>query len=221
MKINAVIFDMDGVIFDTESLARDSWLSVEQEFGIKVGQDFMIMLLGMSHTGILDVYADYFGDYELGCRIYNWRKTFMAEHIERDGVPIKPGVLEMFAYLKDAGLPMALATSSFRPIYERLFRVTGLENPFRMVVTGDMLKHSKPDPEIYLKAAEGLQVPIGECMVLEDSFNGVLGGAAAGAVTVMVPDMVQPTPEVRAKAYKVCASLLDVIPLLKKINQDK
>jgi HAD superfamily hydrolase (TIGR01509 family) len=194
MKINAVIFDMDGVIFDTEKLAQESWRLVEKEFGVPVGQDFMTMLLGMSHTGILDVYAKYFGDYELGSRIYNWRKVFMNDSIEQNGIPVKSGVLELFAYLKEAGLPMALATSSYRPNYERLFRVTGLENPFRVVVTGDTLAHSKPDPEIFLRAAEGLGVAIHECLVIEDSYNGVNAGSAAGAITVMVPDMVPPTP---------------------------
>ena len=221
MKINAVIFDMDGVIFETEKLAKESWRLVAKEFGVPVGEDFMTMLLGMSHTGILDVYAKYFGDYELGCRIYDWRKAFMNNTIEQNGVPVKQGVLELFAYLKEAGLPMALATSSYRPNYERLFRVTGLENPFSTVVTGDMLEHSKPDPEIFLRAAQGMNVPIQECMIIEDSFNGIIGGSAAGAVTVMVPDMVQPTPEVRAKAFAVCDSLLDVIPLIKEINQKK
>jgi HAD superfamily hydrolase (TIGR01509 family) len=219
MKINAVIFDMDGVIFDTEHLAHESWISVEKEFGIQVGQDFMTMLLGMSHTGILDVYAKYFGDYELGSRIYNWRKTFMTDSIERNGVPVKKGVQELFAYLKEAGLPMALATSSYRPNYERLFRVTGLEDPFSVVITGDTLEHSKPDPEIFLRAAQGLNVPINECLIIEDSYNGVIAGSAAGAITVMVPDMVQPMPEVREKAYTVCESLLDVIPLIKEIDQ--
>lgn len=220
MKINGVIFDMDGVIFDTEKLAEESWRTVEKEFGVPVGEDFMTMLLGMSHTGILDVYAKYFGDYELGSRIYNWRKVFMKERIEQNGVPVKQGVRELFAYLKEAGLPMALATSSYRPNYERLFRVTGLEDPFSVVITGDTLEHSKPDPEIFLRAARGLNVPIGECLIIEDSFNGVIAGSAAGALTVMVPDMVQPTPDVRAKAYAVCGSLLDIIPLIKKINQE-
>ena len=220
MKINAVIFDMDGVIFDTEKLAQESWRTVEKEFGVPVGEDFMTMLLGMSHTGILDVYAKYFGDYELGSRIYNWRKVFMTDSIEKNGVPVKPGVRELFAYLKEAGLPIALATSSYRPNVERLFRVTGLENPFSVVVTGDTLEHGKPDPEIFLRAAKGLNVPINECLIIEDSFNGVIAGSAAGAITVMVPDMVQPTPEVRAKAYAICGSLLEIIPLIKKINQE-
>ena len=220
MKINAVIFDMDGVIFDTEKLAQESWRTVEKEFGVPVGEDFMTMLLGMSHTGILDVYAKYFGDYELGSRIYNWRKVFMTDNIEKNGVPVKPGVRELFAYLNEAGLPMALATSSYRPNVERLFRVTGLENPFSVVVTGDTLEHSKPDPEIFLRAARGMNVPIQECMIIEDSFNGVIAGSAAGAITVMVPDMVQPTPEMRAKAYAVSGSLLEIIPLIKKINQE-
>ena len=219
MKINAVIFDMDGVIFETEKLAQESWRLVAKEFGVPVGDDFMTMLLGMSHTGILDVYAKYFGDYELGSRIYNWRKVFMNDSIEKNGVPVKPGVRELFAYLRETGLPMALATSSYRPNVERLFRVTALENPFSVVITGDTLEHSKPDPEIFLRAAQGLNVPINECLIIEDSYNGIIAGSAAGAVTVMVPDMVQPTPEIRARAFAVCDSLVDIIPLIQEINQ--
>ncbi len=219
MQVKAVIFDMDGVIFDTEKLSFRAWREAERKFDFVASEELLQKLMGASHFGVLDIYADYFGDYETGKMIYDWRHERIDQILEEEGLDLKDGVLEILEYLRGEHIPFALATSNRRANVDHFMQLADLCGVFEVMVTEEDIHNGKPDPEIYLKAADLLNVPIGECMVLEDSFKGVLGGAAAGALTVMVPDMVQPTPELRAKAYAVCASLLEVIPLIKKINQ--
>jgi HAD superfamily hydrolase (TIGR01509 family) len=220
MKVSAVIFDMDGVIFDTERIAAQSWRMAEKEFGIKVDEAFLKSLLGVTCTDARPVFEKYFGNAEVGVRISDWRHQWIQEKYEKDGIPIKKGVREIFRFLKEEGIPKALATSSNRQFTESYFKLAKLELSFDYIITGDLLAHGKPDPEIYLKAAEGLKKDIHSCMVIEDSLVGVQGGIASGAMTVMVPDLIPPTPEITEKAFSVQKSLLDVIELIRKANQN-
>ena len=142
------------------------------------------------------------------------------EEIERLGcVPKKPGLDEILSYLKQNGYKIALGTATRRErTLENLTR-TGILEYFDALVTGDIVSHGKPHPETFLKAAELLGVKPEECMGVEDSFNGINSIHAAGMFTVMIPDTVQPTPEIAAKLDAECETLHDIIPLLQRINQ--
>ena len=120
-------------------------------------------------------------------------------------VPKKKGLDELLAWLKARGLPAAVASSTYRSLVERNLRTAGVEEYFRKVVTGDQVEHGKPAPDIFLLAARQLGLAPGNCLVLEDSFNGVRAGAAAGCVTVMIPDLSQPTPEL----LSLCSGCLE------------
>ncbi|MDK2982395.1 MAG: hypothetical protein PWQ55_2742 [Chloroflexota bacterium] len=219
MQVKAVIFDMDGVIFDTEKLSFRAWREAEQKFNFIASDELLQKLMGASHFGVLDIYAGYFGDYETGKTIYDWRHERIDQIMQEEGLDLKEGVMEILDFLRAERIPFALATSNRRANVDHFMQLADLRDVFQFIVSEEDIRNGKPDPEIYLKAAALLGIPIQECLVVEDSFKGVLGGAAAGALTVMVPDMVQPTPEVRAKAYKVCDSLLDVIPLIEQLNR--
>ncbi len=219
MKVSAVIFDMDGVIFDTERVSSLSWKAAEKEFGISASDEFLESLLGINLQDAYPVFKQYLGDVDLGLRIYEWRRRWLNEHYAREGVPLKAGVREIFAYLQKNGIPGALATSSSRTIVENYFRWSKLECPFDVVMTGDTLANGKPHPEIFLKAAQALKVDIRECLVIEDSIRGVQGGIASGAMTVMVPDLVQPSPELAQSVFAVEESLLAVITLIEKLKR--
>lgn len=219
MKVNAVIFDMDGVIFDTERVANLSWKMAEKEFGVTTSEEFLHSLLGINLQDAYPFFKQYIGDVDLGLRIYEWRRKWLNEYYAKEGVPLKPGVREIFAYLKEAGIPGALATSSTRAMVDNYFRWSQLECPFEVILTGEMLSNGKPHPEIFLKAAQALKKDIHACLVIEDSIKGMQGGIASGAMTVMVPDLVQPTEEIREKAFSIQKSLLDVIALIKKLNR--
>jgi HAD superfamily hydrolase (TIGR01509 family) len=107
-----------------------------------------------------------------------------------------PGTIELLQYFQAQKVPMAVASSSDRAVIEEKLRQSGIISYFDVLIGGDEVTHGKPDPEIFLKAAAALQVPIEDCYVFEDSFNGVRAGAASGALTVMIPDQVPPTEEI-------------------------
>ncbi len=219
MKIKAVVFDMDGLIFDTERISRETWKLAEKEFSFSCSEEFLSRLIGVSHQNIFEIYTDYFGNYDFGKSIYEWRHKKIVQIMETDGIGIKPGVPEIFDYLTTKGIPMALATSSDREKVDFSFRHANLRNPFKIIISGDMIKHSKPHPEIYLQAAKALNTSITECMVLEDSINGVLGANASGAVSVMIPDMIAPTKAIQESVFAIKKSLFDVIALIESINK--
>ena len=123
------------------------------------------------------------------------------------GIPLKPGVLEALEWLRERGFKTAIATSSSMETAEQYLRQTDMEKLFSQVVSGQHLAHGKPAPDIFLLAAEKLSSAPGSCLVVEDSFNGVRAGKAAGMVTVMIPDLLQPDEELRALADAVLDSM--------------
>lgn len=220
MKVKAVIFDMDGVILDTESVSRYAWKMAEKEFGIPITDEFLESLIGINRQDAIPIFKRVLNDQETWERVLEWRHKLIWEKYDRESMPIKPGAREIFAYLREKGIPAALATSSTRAIVDDYLARAGFSGFFDAILTGDTLSNGKPHPEIYWKAAQALGKDIHECMVIEDSIRGVLGGAASGAITVMVPDMVQPDREVREKAFAVEKDLLAVMALIERLNQD-
>ena len=133
-------------------------------------------------------------------------------------MPIKTGLIELLDYLKEHGYRIAVATSTDYEKVMHNFDVTGVQGRFDAVVCGNMIQHSKPAPDIYLRAAELLGVDPSECMALEDSPNGIRSGAAAGMYTVMIPDMIPATAELLEIASNQVDTLLDIMPLLEKLG---
>lgn len=220
MKISAVIFDMDGVIFDTERISRRVWQLAEKEFHIRLDDEFFVQIMGVNHLHVFDIYTKILGDYELGKTIFEWRHGHIKEIIDTEGVTVKKGFNEIISYLNRENIHQALATASYPDRVAYLFEKSGIKNPFRVMITGNMIQHSKPDPEIYLRAAAELGIPITECMIIEDSINGIRGGIASGAMTVMVPDMVSPTEEIIRETFSIENSLLNVIDLIEANNHE-
>lgn len=138
----------------------------------------------------------------------------MADERFAQGVPCKKGLKELLTALDDRGMPRIVASSSPRTMIEMNLQNTGTARYFHDVVSGTEVKHSKPAPDTFLLAAEKLHLDPKDCLVLEDSFNGVRAGRAAGCVTVMVPDMMQPTEEITQLYDRKCEDLLEVRDLL-------
>lgn len=145
----------------------------------------------------------------------------MADERFARGVPCKPGLKELLAYLEEKGLPRIVASSSPRNMIEMNLQTTGVARYFHDVVCGTDVARSKPDPAIFLEAARRLDLDPRACLVLEDSFNGVRAGAAAGAVTVMVPDLAQPTEEIQKLYTRCCKDLLKCWPCSKAASFER
>ena len=212
--IHAAIFDMDGLMFDTERVARDGWIAVGKEDGYTVTVDFLDRVTGVNAVRVGELCHEEFGA-DFAYESFSSRvRDYMFRVFDREGMPCKPGLVELLDALAARRIRTAVASSSSRPIVLDYLRRAGVDDRFDAVICGDMIANSKPAPDIFFKAAEVLKTPPAECLVLEDSYNGVRAGHAAGMATVMIPDLLPPTDELRGLATRIFPSLLDVIPYL-------
>ena len=213
MNNKAVIFDMDGVIFDSERIICDLWLDYSKEIGLQKVDEVIIRCIGISDKATAQVFRDVYGEdfpYETHKKVISTRF-----HARYDGgkLPKKPGIDELLKALKENGFKTALASSTRVEVVKNELRDAGLLDYFDFVIGGDMVNKSKPDPEIFIKAAEGLGIGPKDCYVVEDSFNGIRAANAAKMIPIMVPDLLLPTPEI----LDLCAFKLDSLEEVKKL----
>lgn len=217
--IKAVIFDMDGVLFDTERIAVRSWEKAGCDLGVPGMGNIVPSVLGFSQNASWDTVRKITGDDfpydEFRKRVHDYSFAYF----ERYGVPVKDGVRIALSYLKDNGYQTAVATSTRRVSAMHHFEQTGLAGYFDAFVCGDEVTNGKPAPDIFLIAAKKLGVLPECCMVMEDSPNGLKAASAAGMVPVMVPDLVQPDDELRQLFAYQLASLAQLPQLLKDLQQ--
>ena len=212
--IEAVLFDMDGLMFDTERMYQKAWLQAGRQMGAPMKPEIVDRLRGRNREGCARVCREAFGeDFDFDAMRTACR-ALMARWIEEDGLPVKPGLYELLAELERRGIPAVLATSTTRDSAWSHLQRAKVDRYFLGAVCGDEVSHSKPDPEVFLKAAALAGRDPARCMVLEDSPAGVRAGAAAGCFTVMVPDLTAPDEELRKLADEILPGLRDVIPLL-------
>lgn len=215
-EIKAVIFDQDGLMFDTERISAKVWAKVGPLFGITIKEDFLSRVRGSSVESARPHYMEAFGpdlDYD------GLRKTkveFFHEEIRLHGLPVKKGLKELLIYLKNHSYKVAMATSSDREWSLQNLVSTGVIQYFDEYVCGDMVSRCKPDPELFLTAAKKLGQLPEHCLVLEDSLNGIEAALRGGFEVVMVPDLTWPDEELEKKLLANCCSLLEVIPLLEE-----
>lgn len=209
-KINAVIFDQDGLMFDTERLMAEAWYMVGNEQGFPMNEAYLSSTRGMNHEDAKRRFAECFGTSHDFYAARRRKKELFMEILEARGLPVKPGLRELLVFLKEHGYKTALATASDKAYALRNLKEAQIEPYFDYIISGDMVTHAKPNPEIFLKAAEALGEAPENCMVLEDSLNGVKAGIQGDFFTVMVPDMTQPDEELRSKLSGFCASLFEV-----------
>lgn len=213
--IKAVIFDMDGLMFDTERLWDTLWEPTCRALGLEMPQDLEAFFTGgrgLAGVKLNEHIQKFFPQADPQVIVEKiWE---LAEQRFAQGVPCKPGLAELLETLEEKKLPRIVASSSPRALILKNLETTGMARYFDQVVCGADVRHSKPAPDIFLEAARRLGVDIRDCLVLEDSFNGVRAGHAAGAVTVMVPDIAQPDEEIRALYNRCCKDLFEVRQLL-------
>ncbi len=211
--VKGVIFDMDGLMFDSERVWGTLWGPALAKFGRTVPEGLPGAACGTTGDATIAAIRRFCGDDVDAQGVFREFYRIAAERFAQ-GAPKKPGLDELLAYLGERGVPLALASSSPRGIIDANLGAAGVAGCFAHIVSGSEVAHSKPAPDIFLEAARRLGTQPAQTLVLEDSFAGVRAGAAGGFVTVMVPDQHQPTDEVRALANRVCASLHEVRALL-------
>lgn len=219
--LKAVIFDMDGVLIDTEKYLVKYWCIAAREagFDMKPEHGMLIRSLAGKYAGPLlqEIFGEEF-DYS---KIRARRKELMAAHIREHGVEIKPGAQEILAYLKEKGILTAVATATDEQRAERYLTEIGIRKYFDRVICATMVENGKPEPDVYLYAAGEIGCQPKDCIAVEDSPNGVKSAVSAGIPTIMVPDLTQPDQEIAKIIYKKADSLMDLIPLIKSELEKK
>jgi len=209
LMADAVVFDADGTLFDTETLMHKIWVEVGQELNFTRPSQEYLDFVGLNRTALLALMAERYGDDFDGYGYLIRCVDRLAQHIDREGVPLRPGAREILEFLHERGIPAALATSTQRIRTDRRLELSGLAPYFQATITGDEVSKGKPDPEMYLTACQKLGVSPHRAIAVEDSRNGILSAHAAGMMPVMIPDMIPPTPELEALLFQKFNSLLD------------
>ncbi len=212
--IKAVVFDMDGLMFDTERLVRIAWDHAGRQMGYDIPSDLFSLTAGMDIPNTRRIFVQRLGgDFDFfACR--KLRVDYMMQYILDHGLPVKRGLYELLDFLKGNGYDMAIASSTEADKVEFNLAKAGVSHYFSHLVCGGMVPRGKPAPDIYLKAVELLGLEPGECIALEDAPAGILSAYRAGLRPVMVPDLVEPDEATDRILYAKVSSLSDVVGLL-------
>lgn len=209
------IFDMDGLLFDTERLFCESWTAMAEQFGQVPRPEFPAAVAGTSGEGMREVIRRYYPAVDA----YAFQRGCIARtaDILRAGLPEKPGMREILTFFQENGAKIAVASSSGPEMIRDNLRRAGIASYFDAVVSGSEAAHSKPAPDIFLLAARRLELAPEECYVFEDGINGARAGIAAGCATIMIPDLFPPTQDLRAGCAGIFPSLLAAKQALSQI----
>ena len=205
--IKAVIFDMDGLMIDSERVTFEGYQHILSKMGKTITEDFYITLLGKPIKGIFQRFYDVYGnDFPIESVITDVHQ-YMAERFETEGVPLKTGLVELLKYCREKGYRTIVATSSNRNRVDKILKSADIEQYFDDSICGDEVTKGKPDPEVFLKSCMKLGVNTDEAVVLEDSEAGIQASYAAGIKVICVPDMKQPEPEYAQKTFMIVTDL--------------
>lgn len=216
-KLELIIFDMDGLMFDTEKISFISWKKAAQNYGYEIDEEVFKKTIGSNLTRTMEIYLAHFGDMFPIDAIRDERFKMAESLINQNGVPVKRGLYELLDYLKVTDIKMAVATSTSRQRAITLLKMAGIDRCFDYVLCGDEIEHCKPHPEIFLKVSERLGCLPERCMVLEDSEAGILAAYRAGMLPIMIPDMKEPEEEVMKLIYKQLDNLNEVKTVIEEI----
>lgn len=213
-KWNTIIFDMDGTLFDTEQIAKLAWFEYGKLKNLPVTDEFYLSLIGRSKQSAQVMFDKYMPSHFDVDDAYHYTHEFMKEYKEKYGPKPKTDLKRLLNLLKDKGYKIALCSSSGEVTIEMNLNYVGIKEYFDVIVNGSMVSNGKPAPDIYLLTAEKLGVKPNECLVIEDSKNGILSGHKAGMDVIMVVDMIEPDDELKSICLEVYNQLDDILNIV-------
>ena len=218
--IKSVLFDLEGTITDTEWINREGYIYAAEQIALKgdIRED-LVYVTGRNHSDIGIYFKKKYGEDFPYDAYMEHRRGYISSVIAKQGVPLKPGVPQVFDALRAMGCRVALVSSTNPVRVGDFLSRAGLTDQFDVIVTGERVSHSKPAPDIYLLGAREVGCTPDECVVVEDSENGVLSGVRAGMRTVMVPDLQPCTDELRAMLWGCVESLSGLPELIRNENE--
>lgn len=217
--VSGIIFDMDGILIDSERQSNEGWLWAAGQLGV----DMPMWLIDSFKGALAELCCKFFDDYYKGVIDYWEAKELRTKYVykirETEGIPVKKGVKDIFEYIRNNGLKCAVATSTRRESAEKTLHEIGVWDYLDAVVYGDEVEHGKPEPDIFLRAAKAIGVNPSEAVVVEDSINGIKAGYAADMRVVHIPDTIAIDDDIRKLTYMVCADLNGLIDVVESINK--
>ncbi|WP_407427566.1 HAD family hydrolase [Treponema sp.] len=215
-KIKAVLFDMDGVLLDTESLCKICWRRAAEEYNLSNIDEIFMNCVGRSRADTTRLLQNYLPDENTASSFRERAGELFDVVWHEEGLKKMPFVSECLESLKKAGFRLAVASSTWQVKVHPQLKEAGIFDYFETITTGDMVTHSKPDPEIYLKAVQSLNLSPEECVSIEDSPNGVRSSFSAGVKCIMVPDLIPADSEMKEKTWQILKNLKEVKEFLCK-----
>ncbi len=212
----AVLFDMDGLIFDTEGAYKQCWQQAASVQGLEIDDDFYATFIGVKDSECERMLCEYFENSVFDLNQFCRTRDELYTAVKQQGVALKPGFDQLFSYLIENNIKLALVTSSLASMVKHHFAPYDYLSHFDAIITADDVSKGKPDPDCYNKAIATLAVTAAQCAVFEDSNNGMLAGLAAGCDCFLVPDLAPPSPEVKARATATFNSLDQAIAYFKQ-----
>jgi HAD superfamily hydrolase (TIGR01509 family) len=216
-SIHAVIFDMDGLMLDTETLAREAWFQTMREFGYPLTDAIYLQVLGTTGARTRRIFQEAFGEDIPVEAMYACKQRYLDEAIDAGRVAVKPGLVALLDQLDSWRVPKAVGSSTARALVLKKLGAAGLVERFDVIVGGDEVAHGKPAPDVFLEAARRLGIAPAGCLVLEDSDNGVRAAHAAGMRVIMVPDLKLPDDNTIPLTYRITPTLADAADLLAEL----
>lgn len=207
--LKTVIFDMDGVLFDTEKVYLDVWTKVFENHGYKMTKEIYCKVIATGRENVKKVFKEEFGEKLPIEKMYKEKDAALAKELEKK-IPIKDGAYELLKYLKKEKYKLALATSASKERMEKQLNQTNFKQVFDEVICRDDVNKTKPNPEIFLKAASKLNVNPKECIVIEDSTAGVKAAYKGNMTPIHVVDLKEPDEEIKRYSYKSFDNLYEI-----------
>jgi beta-phosphoglucomutase-like phosphatase (HAD superfamily) len=217
----AFIFDMDGLLVDTEGVYKRSWTTACSALGFDLTDELYLTLIGITVADCEKRLVAHFGEKFPLDRFRSDARTGYEAIIAAEGIPLKPGVLVALDWAAEKNIPCGVGTSTHTAEARERLKHHGILDRFAVVVGGDQIRRGKPDPETFLKVAEALGKKPEHCLVFEDAHSGVLAAGAAGMSVVLVPDLLPATPEIAARAAGVFPSLPHAVTWIDALPADR
>lgn len=215
MKFKGIIFDMDGVIFDTEKIYLMNWQNIFKNYGYSLDKEIYIKCMGVGKLKVKEIFKIAFGD-DLPIDImYDEKDIYLEKYLKENEIELKIGVVEILDFLRKNNYKVALATSSRRNRVEFLLEKYNIKDKFDFIVCGEEVKRYKPNPDIFLTALNKLNLDKEEVLIVEDSKAGVLAGNNSCIKVIHIPDLIENDKEIEKLSFKVFSNLLELKNFLK------
>lgn len=217
MNYKAAIFDMDGLLLDTEQVCMTAFQQTCTEMDIPFKQDIYLSIIGRNQAGIKPIIENGYGDL-LDYSVFHprWMQRYLAV-VEHQAIPVKSGIIALLEWLQSQKIPMVVATSTHNALAHKKLQLAGLAHYFSHITSGDEVINGKPAPEIYLLAAQRLHISPEQCLAFEDSNNGVKSAIAANMTVLQIIDLVEPDTDTRALGHHIFNTMDEASTFLKAV----